>query len=138
MKSRSECSTAVIAVWPSVNGQVLTTRQPTMENLRVGKIQFFYTHTHTHTHTHTLTIKDDNDNDLSNTFELPHVTAKVLWYQDHPQKLSKFKHGTLRPTTLFDLNCYSNFIPVSRIISRCTILDCQLEFDFWNRSCQSC
>ena len=73
VKSRSECSTAVIAVWPSVNGEVLTKRQPMMEDLIVGQIQFFFTHT-----------PAIADNDLSNTFELPHVMAKVLLHQDHP------------------------------------------------------
>ena len=63
-----------------------------IEDLRVGEIQFFFTHT---------PAIADND---SNVFELPHVMAKVLWYQDHPRKLSKFKHGILlSTTTLLDL-----------------------------------
>lgn len=44
-KSRSERSTAIIAAWPCVTGGVLASRQPTMEDLHIGELQYFFMHT---------------------------------------------------------------------------------------------
>ena len=39
-KCRSERSTAVIAAWLCVTGEVLTRKKPTMEDLRIGEVQY--------------------------------------------------------------------------------------------------
>ena len=66
----------------------------------------------------------------SNVLELPHILAKVLWYQDHPRKLSMYQGGILLSATLFDSYTSASYIPVSRIISRCAVLDCTMTFDY--------
>ena len=62
--------------------------------------------------------------------ELPHILARVNWYQDHHRKLSQISQGISLSATVFDSYTSASFIPVSRIISRCAIRDCFQGFDF--------
>ena len=62
--------------------------------------------------------------------QLPHALPNVHWYQDHPWKLCRFKNGILMAAALFDSPSSATFIPVSRIISRCAVVDCTIKLDY--------
>ena len=63
-------------------------------------------------------------------YQLPHAFANVYWYQDHPMKLCRFKNGIVMAATSFDSPSSATFIPVSRIISLCAVVDCTIKLDY--------
>ena len=69
LKSRSHKSTAIMAIWPGVTGNILD-RNCTSEDIRVGLIEYFVSHTPT----------------INDTSDQIHILAKIKWYQDHPAR----------------------------------------------------
>lgn len=112
LKSRSHKSTAIMAIWPGVTGNILD-RNCTSEDIRVGLVEYFVSHV--------PIIKDTRDQ--------AHILAKVKWYQDHPRK-NWFKNSIILSATLFSGDCEATFIPVSRIMSRCARTEQTLLFDY--------
>ena len=124
-KSRSERSSAILAAWPSVSGVLL--RTPHEDDLRVGIVQFFILHT--------PHIRKDivvNATALTNVELLkePHILAKVSWLQDHPRKLMKYKNGIIMAATVYDMPSSAQYIPVSRIISHCGVIERTVQLDY--------
>ena len=117
-KSRTSRSSGIIATWPYLAG-ILTSRPPSMNDVRVGFIQYFLLHK--------PCIKSPRDyshqtTENSNT----HFLACVKWLQDHPQKFV-LGNGTILSATVTD---HVSFMPVSRIISRCAVVDTSIQFDY--------
>ena len=119
LKSRSCRSPAVMAIWPSIDGNIVSTT--VSRDVRVGLIEYFVLH---------LPIIDGVSNQ-------PHILAKVKWYQDHPCK-SWFKNSILVATTLFDADGAAAFIPVSRIMSRCATIRQTVVFDYGEDTVNVC
>ena len=64
------------------------------------------------------------------TLELSHILAKVNWYQENPRKLSRLSQGIFLSAIVLESYTSASVIPVSRIISRCTIKDCYQDFGY--------
>ena len=58
-----------------------------------------------------------------------HLLAWVSWYQDHPHKFF-LGNGVLTSATVTDPSFDASFMPVSKIISKCAILETTLQFSF--------
>ena len=120
LKSRSHKSATIMAIWPSVTGNILT-RNCTSEDIRVGLIEYFISHIPK----------------ISNTNDQPHILAKVKWYQDHPRK-NWYKNSIVLSASLFNSDSEACFIPVSRIMSRCARIKQTLLFDFGSHNVNIC
>ena len=60
----------------------------------------------------------------------PHILAKVSWLQDHSRKLMKYKNGIIMAATVYDMPSSAQYIPVSRIISRCGVIERTVQLDY--------
>ena len=116
-KSRTTRSSAIIALWPYLSG-ILTSRRPTMEDIRVGIIEKFLLHT--------PEIKQTNGDNSRIIMQQPHVLASVKCYQDHPQK---YYFGNGIATVPENTSC-SSYIPVSRILSKCSYIHTKVKFSY--------
>ena len=96
-------------------------RTPREDYLRVGIVQFFIWHT-----PHIQTAIATNVELLKE----PHILAKVFWLRDHPTKLMKFNNGIIMAATVYDIPSRAQYIPVSRIISRCGVTEHTLQLDY--------
>ena len=118
-KSRTSRSAIILAFWPHLS-HILTSRCPTIEDIRVGMIQNFLIHT--------PEIKQDGDD--SNSNKQCHALAYVTWYQDHPRKLF-FMNGIILAATITDSPSSASFMPLSRILSRCAVINnLNVKFDY--------
>ena len=115
MKSRTCRSSVVIAVWSHLTS-ILTT-QPTMEDVRVGVIEYFLLHV--------PEIKINTSEEVS---KQDHILVHIIWYQDHPQKLL-MGNGIVLSATVAEHSTCSSFMPVSRIISRCPTVCKVIQLD---------
>ena len=118
-KSRSSKSTAVIAAWPSPSG-ILTGRKPMPDDVRVGTIEYFFSHQPT-----ILLCEGDANRAVAT----PHLLARVKWFQDHPQKFL-LKNGIVIASTVYESEQCSTFIPVSRIITQCATVTKYLQLSY--------
>ena len=117
MKSRTSRSSVVIAVWPHLTS-ILTT-QPTMEDVRVGVIEYFLLHV--------PEIKINTSEEVSKQ-DHNIILVHIIWYQDHPQKLF-MGNGIVLSVTVAEHSTCSSFMLVSRIISRCATACKVIQFD---------
>ena len=71
LKSRSHKSTTIMAIWPSLTGEILD-HSYKMEDIRAGIIEYFVLHN--------PVIQGEKDQ--------PHIFAKVIikWFDDHVRK----------------------------------------------------
>ena len=116
-KSKSECSAAVVAQWASNNG-IDTTGQA---EKRVGIITSFIRHTIR------FLPKGTSDN-ISK--EVPHILAKVKWFEPHPSSLNFGPSVLVVASTFCGEPTSATFIPISRISARCTYRETSYTFDF--------
>ena len=107
--SRSERSTAIIAHWPSPIGKIDTMG---MGDPKIGIIQYFIRHV----------VKIDSEN-------LTCLFAYVKWYEDHPRR-NHFHKSMVICGRLFSAERCATFIPVSRILGRCTYTQTKFLFDY--------
>ena len=77
----------------------------------------------------TPSVKVSTDGDTQTT-EKPHILAKVNWFQDHPQKLFAWEYGIILSATVCQTSYSATFLPVSRIISRCAIVERRLQMNY--------
>ena len=59
------------------------------------------------------------------------LLAQVKWFKDHPRR-DYFHRSVIVCDIHFQPDSSSTFIPVSRIIGRCTILKKQFNFEYGN------
>ena len=59
----------------------------------------------------------------------PHVLASVKWYQEHPQKYY-FGNGIVLSATVPENTSCSSYIPVSRILSKCSYIHTKVKFSY--------
>lgn len=112
LHSRSHRSSAIMAIWPNVNGSILD-RECNTEDIRVGLIEYLMLHTP----------------NIAGMPDQAHIVAKVKWFQDHPRK-NWYGNSIVLSATLFDGDSEASFVPVSRIMSRCAILKKSILFDY--------
>ena len=111
-KSRSTRSSTIIAVWPSPSG-ILTSRAPSVDDVRVGKILV-----------HNPVIKQEGT-----TTEFPHILAEIEWSQDHHQKFH-FGNETIIAAPVIEPFSSASFMPISCILSRCAVVDKKIQMDY--------
>jgi hypothetical protein len=111
-KSRSHSSSAIMALWTGLNGRIIQ-RSCTEEDIRTGQVEYFVLHVP----------------DITTVPKQPHLFAKVKWFEDHPRK-NWFSNSIIVSATLYDTESESSFVPVSRIMSRCAIVQQSVKFDF--------
>jgi len=119
-KSRSSKSPIVLAVWPSPSG-ILTTTSPTCDDVRVGAVKYFLLHT--------AKIKIDNVDSENCTINKTHILARIQWNQDHPRKFH-FGNGIIISSSVYDTLSCASFMPVSRIITPCAVVDKKMQMDY--------
>ena len=126
-RSRTNCSSAIVAFWPHLSG-ILSSRQPSVDDVRVGVVEYFMLHT--------PALKSDKSTPgtsscCQNVASEPkkHLLAHVKWYQDHPQKFV-LGNGIVLSATVTEHMSSASFIPVSRIVSRCVMLHTTLQFSY--------
>ena len=117
-KSRSSKSPIVLAVWASPSG-ILTTRSPTCDDARVGAVKYFLLHT--------AKIKIDSEN--SAIINKTHISAHIEWNQDHPRKFH-FGNGIIISSSVYDTFSCASFMPVSRIITPCAVVNKNMQMDY--------
>ena len=115
-KSRSKKSSAIIAAWPSITG-ILTSRHPCKDDICVGTVKYFLCHS--------AMIKINQQDTEKN-----HMLAFVDWNDNHPQKFM-LGNGIVISCKSFSS---SSFMPASRIISQCAIVDQTVSFDYGKES----
>ena len=121
VKSRTTKSAAIVAAWPSPGG-ILTSRKPSQDDIRVGMVQYFLLHT--------PSVTVSTDGEAACTTEKAHILAKINWFQDHPQKYLLGNGIILSATVCETSYSVSQFMPVSRFISRCAIVERRLQTDY--------
>ena len=99
-KCRSKRSSAVVTHWPGVLGIDALGEAPVRVGILISIIR------------HSVAIKEHGINAQKNN-----VLAHVKWLQDHPQR--HFLHNSI--IISFENDGPINFIPLSRIITRCAI-----------------
>ena len=126
-RSRTNCSSAIVAFWPHLSG-ILTSRQPSVDDVRVGVVEYFMLHI--------PPLKSDmgtsgTSSSCQNVAVEPkkHLLARVKWYQDHPQKFV-LGNGIVLSATVTERMSSASFIPVSRIISRCAMFHTTLQLSY--------
>ena len=84
LRSRKSCSSAIVDFWPHLSG-ILTSRRPSMDDVRVGVVECFMLHI--------PGLESDRStsgtsSSCQNVAMEPkkHFLTSVQWYQDHPQK----------------------------------------------------
>lgn len=110
VKSRSQRSVAIVAHWPSINGGIDTMGG----QYKVGLIESFIRHQ----------IKMANSSKHTNT-----LLAQVKWLIDRPKR-DNFHKSVIGCGILFQPESSSTFIPVSRIMGRCTTLKTDFQFEY--------
>ena len=120
VKSRTTKSAAIVAAWPSPGG-ILTSRNPSQDDIRVGMVQYFLLHT--------PSVRVSTDEEAVRTTEKAHILAKINWFQDHPQKYLLGNGIILSATVCETSYSVSQFMPISRFISRCAIVERRLQTD---------
>ena len=116
-KSRSTRSATVAAIWPSPSG-ILDSRSPSGDDIRVGVIQYFLLHT-------PVLKSPDKDDQVQKT----HILAQIEWYQDHPRKFS-LGNGVILAATVPEPSFAASFMPISRIISHCAVINQKVAMDY--------
>ena len=111
VKSRSQRSAAIVAHWPSINGGIDTMGEG---QCKVGLIESFIRHQ----------IKMANSTKHTDT-----LLARVKWLKDHPKR-DYFHKSVIVCGILFQPESSSTFIPVSRIMGRCTTLKTDFQFEY--------
>lgn len=109
-KAGKNKSANVAAIWKVPSGIIKTS--PTISDVRVGQIQYFFTHT--------LQFQDTKSK---------HSFAYVKWFQDHPRKFH-FGKSLIVSSTAFDSDDFSNIVPLSRLIARCAYTIVEENFDY--------
>ena len=99
----------------------LLLRTPREDYLRVGIVQFFIWHT-----PHIQKAIATN----AELLKEPHILAKVIWLRDHSTKLMKYTNGIIMAATVNDIPSRAQYIPVSRIISRCGVIEHNVQLDY--------
>ena len=114
LRSRSHKSTCIMAIWPNCIGKIISHDHNCLsEDVRTGLIEYFVLHN--------PTIDGIDDE----TFNF----AKVKWYDDHPRKFW-FKNSVVVSSTLFIEESEASFLPLSRIMSNCAIVEQSTQFDY--------
>ena len=112
--STAEKSPAIIAAWPSVSG-ILTERHPSNDDLHVGTVKYFAS-----------LFNHKTNNAVSKEC---HILACIDWNEDHPQK-NFLGSGIIISAKLYQSFSLASFLPVSRIITQCAIIDQTFGFDY--------
>ena len=112
-KSRSQRSPSIFAHWPSLSGRIDTTGNAPYQ---VGNVKSFICHQ----------VSFEHDEGVKTINAL---LAFVQWYKQHPRR-NHFHHSIIVCRTLFRTISNASFIPVSRIMGRCTTLKTRYQFDF--------
>ena len=113
LSSRSQRSSAIIAHWATVIGRIDTMG---CGNPRVGLIKYFIRHT--------IKLKVDSADK-----KIDSLLARVKWFEEHPRR-NYFYQSVVVCGKLFSGDSYATFIPVSRIMGRCTITQTSFLFDY--------
>ena len=103
LKSRSQRSAAIISHWLSINGGIDTMGEAPC---KVGLMESFIRHQ----------IKM-----AESTMHTNILLARVKWFKDYPKR-DNFHKSIIVCDILFQPESSSAFIPVSRIMGRCTTL----------------
>ena len=118
LRSRKNCSSAIVAFWLHLSG-IQTSRQPSVDNVRVGVVEYFMLHI--------PALKSERSTSGTSSScqhvavePKKHLLARDKWYQDHPQKFV-LGNGIVLSATITENMSSASFIPVSRIVSRCAI-----------------
>lgn len=114
-------STAILATWPSVI-TILTTRNPNREKLHVEVVKFFsYTHT-----------TYSNGCCFSCWLKYYFGTLWTFTCSCKCSLVSKPSKEVMNGIVMADpvLDSLATFISVSRIISRCAVVDCTIKLDY--------
>lgn len=119
-KSRSTRSSSILAVWPTPSG-ILTSRTPSSEDIRIGSIQYFLLHT--------PIVTECYNQESNTTTEVAHILAEIEWSQDHPQKFH-LGNGVIIGAPISELFSSASFMPVSRIITYCAVVDKKIQMDY--------
>jgi hypothetical protein len=107
--ARGRHSAVVCAYWSHKYGSFTT------DHLRFGTVLYFFRHA---IHTN-----------LNSSLKVTHIFARVNWYEQHPRE--NWFHPQLTvisPDTEYPGP--SVFIPLSRIVGRCAVIDDRIKFDF--------
>ena len=103
-KSKGNHSSAVCATWAGAGGNLTTDNAI----LRVGLVQYFIRH----------------------TIRLPvSASERVSWFKTHPRE-NWFHHHALVVSKDMSDSGPSGFLPVSRIRSRCALIEKDVKFDY--------
>ena len=78
---------------------------------------------------HTRSVRISTDEEAVRTTEKAHILAKINWFQDHPQKYLLGNGIILSATACETSYSVSQFMPISRFISRCAIVERRLQTD---------
>ena len=113
VKSRSQRSAAVIAHWPSLTGTIDTMGEAPC---RIGNVQSFIRHQ----------ITFDG---VGSSSSMVTMLARIKWFENHPRR-DHFYRSVIVCGTMFCAESSSTFIPVSRIMGRCTTLKTRYHFDY--------
>ena len=107
-KSRAKKSPAIIAAWSSVS-DILTERHSSYDDLCVGTVKYFLCHS--------VTVKVD-----SVETNKSHILVCINWNEDHPQKYL-LGNGIIISAKVCQSFSSASFLPVSRIMTQCAIID---------------
>lgn len=83
---------------------------------RIGNVQSFVKHQ--------ITLET-----AGSTQSIDTLLARIKWFENHPRR-DHFHRSIIVCGTLFCGNSSATFIPVSRIMGRCTILKTRYQFDY--------
>ena len=112
-KSRSQRSPTIFAHWPSMTGRIDTTGDAPYQ---IGNVQSFLCHQ--------VTFENEGSSQ-----SVTALLALVKWYEEHPRRNS-FHRSIIVCGTLFRPMCNASFIPVARIMGRCTTCKTHYQFDY--------
>ena len=115
-KSRSTKSPAVIAVWPALSG-LITDRTPCSDDVRLGTIKYFLQHC--------AKLKSRDGTEIEQT----NILTCIDWNKDHPCKFL-LNNGIIIASTVCQAFSCASFMPVSRIITQCAIVDQKMRMDY--------
>ena len=112
-KSRFQRSPTIFAHWPLLTGKIDTTGDAPCQ---IGNVQSFISHQVTFEHE-------------GSCRSVTTLLAHIKWYEEHPRR-NHFHHSIIVCGTLFCPMSNASFIPVSRIMGRCTTLKTRYQFDY--------
>ena len=115
VKSRSQRFPTIFAHWPSPGstGTIDTTGNAPFQ---IGNVQFFIRHQ--------VTIEIGGSRHSVTT-----LLAQIMWFEEHPRR-DHFHSSIVVCGTLFQAMSNSSFIPVLRIMGRCTTVQTRYRFDY--------